>query len=185
MLEIGVQNGGSAQMWKNYFGPFAHVIGIDINPKCKEVEENNITIRIGSQSNNSFLQDIIDEFGVPDIVLDDGSHQMDDITKTFDFLFPRMRPNSVYMVEDLHTAYWERFGGGINNQSSFINKSKALIDSLNANYSEGAIEFNEFSRTVSSISFYPSIVCFEKNINNRGFGIKGGEAIAWDPRTNQ
>ena len=38
-LEIGVAKGGSLQMWKRYFGPMATIVGIDINPHCKEVED--------------------------------------------------------------------------------------------------------------------------------------------------
>ena len=53
-VEVGVQNGGSAQMWKNYFGKDAKIIGIDINPKCKELEEEGISIEIGSQSDEKF-----------------------------------------------------------------------------------------------------------------------------------
>lgn len=39
ILEIGVANGGSLQMWKNYFGNKAKIYGIDINPTCKNFEE--------------------------------------------------------------------------------------------------------------------------------------------------
>ena len=46
-LEIGVFHGGSLQMWKNYFGPRAQIIGVDINPACKAFEEDGITIEIG------------------------------------------------------------------------------------------------------------------------------------------
>lgn len=38
-VEVGVQNGGSAQMWKKYFGKSAQVVGVDINPNCKQLEE--------------------------------------------------------------------------------------------------------------------------------------------------
>jgi cephalosporin hydroxylase len=48
VLEIGVYHGGSLQMWKEYFGVHANIIGIDINPICKELEEENIKIYIGS-----------------------------------------------------------------------------------------------------------------------------------------
>ncbi len=34
ILEIGVSQGGSLQMWKNYFGSSAKIYGIDINPRC-------------------------------------------------------------------------------------------------------------------------------------------------------
>lgn len=103
-------------------------MGIDINPKFKAIEYINITICIGSQSNISFLRNIVGKFKVPDIVLDGGIHEMDDITETFDFLFPKMRPNSIYIAEVLYTADWGQLGRGINNPSSFINKAKGLID---------------------------------------------------------
>jgi len=31
-LEIGVQRGGSLKLWRDYFGPEAHIVGIDIDP---------------------------------------------------------------------------------------------------------------------------------------------------------
>src|SRR3989344_1191002 len=39
LLEIGVSQGGSLQMWKGYFGPRAVIYGADINPNCKALEE--------------------------------------------------------------------------------------------------------------------------------------------------
>ena len=49
VLEIGIQYGGSLKMWKEYFGN-AKIFGIDINPDCKNLEEQNIDIQIGSQN---------------------------------------------------------------------------------------------------------------------------------------
>ncbi len=46
ILEIGVSQGGSLQMWKDYFGPKAKIYGIDVNPQCKQLEEDNIKIFI-------------------------------------------------------------------------------------------------------------------------------------------
>ena len=34
-VEIGVANGGSLFMWRNYFGKKAEIIGIDLNPNAK------------------------------------------------------------------------------------------------------------------------------------------------------
>ena len=38
-VEVGVQHGGSVQMWKNYFGKDAKIIGVDIDPRCKQFED--------------------------------------------------------------------------------------------------------------------------------------------------
>jgi 23S rRNA U2552 (ribose-2'-O)-methylase RlmE/FtsJ len=72
VLEIGVSKGGSLQMWQRFFGPIATIVGIDINPECKQHEEPGIHVRIGDQSDPKFLQSLIDEFGTFDIVIDDG-----------------------------------------------------------------------------------------------------------------
>ncbi|MEO6786964.1 MAG: class I SAM-dependent methyltransferase [Chthoniobacteraceae bacterium] len=161
-LEIGVSKGGSLPMWQRYFGPLAKIVGIDIKPECKEHEAPGIFVRIGDQSDPAFLQSIIDEFGVPDVVLDDGSHEMRHIIKTFDFLYPRMPKNGVYMVEDLHTAYWKEYGGGKDEPGSFVNISKAFIDQLNADHSRGEIKPDVITRDTFAICFYDSIIAFEK-----------------------
>jgi hypothetical protein len=88
-LEIGVARGGSLQMWQRVFGPLAKIVGIDIQERSKSYEApGGAFVRIGDQADEQFLQSLIDEFGVPDVVLDDGSHQMEHISKTFNFLYP-------------------------------------------------------------------------------------------------
>jgi len=161
-LEIGVARGGSLQMWQRFFGPLAKIVGIDIRERSKSYEAPGTLVRIGDQADEQFLQSLIDEFGVPDIVLDDGSHQMGHIAKTFNFLYPRLPKNGVYMVEDLHTAYWDEFGGGVSKPETFINLSKEYIDRLNADHSRGQVVPNFITRQTFGISFYDSVVVFEK-----------------------
>ncbi len=55
------------RLWKRYLGPFAQIIGIDIDPACKALEEDQISIRIGDQGDPRFLQQIIDEFGIRNV----------------------------------------------------------------------------------------------------------------------
>ena len=161
-LEIGVARGGSLQMWQRFFGPLAKIVGIDIRERSKSYEAPGTFVRIGDQADEQFLQSLIDEFGVPDIVLDDGSHQMEHIAKTFNFLYPRLPKNGVYLVEDLHTAYWDEFGGGVSKPETFINLSKEYIDRLNADHSRGQVVPNFITRQTFGISFYDSVVVFEK-----------------------
>lgn len=160
--EIGVYGGGSLQMWQRYFGPNAIIVGIDINPECAQHAREGIHVRIGNQSDTAFLASVIEEFGVPDVVLDDASHHMKPTWDTFEFLYPKVPKNGVYMVEDMHTSYWPKWGGGLHEENSFINKCKKLIDELNADHAQGELEPTEFTRTTESISFYDSIVVFEK-----------------------
>lgn len=157
--EIGVFKGGSLQMWKRYFGPFATIVGLDIDPNCMIYEDHQIHVRIGDQSDEKFLQSVIDEFGAPDIILDDGSHRMEDICASFNFLYDKVSKNGVYMVEDLHTAYWDGYGGGIGREGTFVELVKSLIDSMHARHNGLPTGFAD---STFSINIYDSITAFEK-----------------------
>jgi len=173
-IEIGCGHGGSLQMWKRYFGPHARIIGIDINEECKKFEEDQVEVFIGQQQDQQFLQKVIDQVGIPDIVLDDGSHKMSHITASFQFLYPRMLKNGVYMVEDLHTAYWDEYEGGLRRSSTFIELCKNLIDELNADHSRGALPSTEFTKTTAGIHFYDSVAVFERGAYTKRFAFEVG-----------
>ena len=162
MVEIGCGAGGSLQLWKRYFGPHAQIVGIDIHLECKAFEEDQIAVRIGNQRDSAFLKRVVDEFGTPDIVLDDGSHMMTDVVATFEWLYPRTAPDGIYMVEDLHTAYWEEYQGGLNRPGTFMELCKTLLDELNADHSRGKLRPTDFTKSTQSIHFYDSIAVFER-----------------------
>jgi hypothetical protein len=177
-LEIGVARGGSLQMWQRFFGPLAKIVGIDIQERSKSYEVPGTFVRIGDQADERFLQSLIDEFGVPDVVLDDGSHRMEHISKTFNFLYPKLPKNGVYMVEDLHTAYWDEYGGGVSKPDTFINISKNFIDRLNADHTRGQVVPDFITRQTFGISFYDSVVVFEKGeVWNKEFLHRGHKPV--------
>jgi hypothetical protein len=161
-LEIGTYLGGSSHMWSRYFGPLSTIVSIDNDPSCKQYEKNNIHIRIGDQSDHNFLQSVIDEFGIPDVVLDDGSHRHYHINSSFQFLYPKMPYNSIYMVEDLHTSYQGWFDGSLNNPDTFLNKCKGYIDQIHINHTAGQVQKDPTVDGTYSMSVYDSIVVFEK-----------------------
>ena len=161
MFEIGTGEGGSCQMWKYYFGPTARIVTIDIHNK-KAFEESQIYVRTGSQADPNFLQELVAEFGAPDIVLDDGSHMMEHINVSFDVLCPRMSPKGVYLVEDLDGAYWKVRGGGLRNPNSFVERCKNLVDELNADFTGGAVTKSPMGEYLFSISFYQMLIVLEK-----------------------
>jgi 23S rRNA U2552 (ribose-2'-O)-methylase RlmE/FtsJ len=163
VLEIGISQGGSLQMWKNYFGEKAKIYGIDINPRCKELEEENINILIGSQSDRKFLRKIKTSIPKIDILIDDGGHTMNQQIVTFEELFDHVKDDGVYLCEDLHTSYLVRFGGGYKRNGTFIEYSKNFIDFLNAYFSEQrSLKVNVFTESVDSLHYYDSIVVIEK-----------------------
>ena len=170
ILEVGVFQGGSLQMWKDYFGPKARIYGIDINPNCKTLEEENIQIFIGSQSDRKFLRKVKESIPPVDILIDDGGHTMKQQKVTFNELFDHVKENGVYLCEDLHTSYHLSYGGGYRRMGTFIQKSKRLIDYLNAYHSrEPLLKVNSFTRSVHSLHFYDSILVIEKQNREKPF----------------
>jgi hypothetical protein len=161
MVEIGVFNGGSLEMWKKYLGPSARIVGIDIDPRCRKYEAPQIAVRIGDQGDAGFLQSVVDEFGPLDIVLDDGSHLPRDIATTFETLYPRLDRNGVYVVEDTATSYLPRWEGGLGREGTFIETLKGRVDELHSEYIPDT-EPTPFSRMTRSIHVYQGLVVFER-----------------------
>ncbi|GAA2848041.1 hypothetical protein GCM10010836_48650 [Aminobacter aminovorans] len=174
VLEIGVGSGGSLQMWRDYFGPRTTIIGLDIDPQCKQHEAEGIEIIIGSQADTAILDEIMRRHPKIDIALDDGSHVMSDMIATFEHLYPRIDVNGLYLVEDLHTCYWEEYGGGLRRQGSFIELIKERIDDINAMHARGVIPVSEFTRSTDSMTIYDSVVVFEKRRQGRRQAIMTG-----------
>jgi len=178
VVEIGVGQGGSLRMWKEYFGPQAHIYGIDINPACRCLEEERISILTGDQEDTVFLAGVAARIPVIDILIDDGGHTMAQQTRTFEALFPHISATGVYLCEDLHTSYWSAWGGGYRKPGSFIEYSKNLIDLLHAWHSTNAAELRveDFTRTAHSLHYYDSILVIEKHPRTKPSHHKTGVA---------
>ncbi len=177
ILEIGVYRGGSLRLWRQYFHPEAVIVGIDIDLGCKAYEDSRqkIFVEIGDQADLSFLAHVIEKFGPFDIIIDDGGHTSSQQTISFNHLYANALNNGgVYLIEDLHTNYWSKFRDA---PQSFIDFAKSLVDRLHEPYFDNFDEtrFREgdrgqrrsmnvsiFCANTRSISFYDSIVVFEK-----------------------
>ena len=163
ILEIGVQNGGSLQLYQKYFPLAEKIVGVDIDPKCKRVESGNIFVEIGSQADRDFLADVSDMHGPFDIIIDDGSHIFDHQIASFETLFPRASSTAVYIVEDTHTSYLPDFDGGVRKPDTFVEYGKLVLDQVNAPFFADASSKSAWlADHLYSVSFYDSMVVFEK-----------------------
>src|ERR1700744_4122380 len=52
ILEIGVQYGGSAEMWRKYFGEGTTIYGVDLAPRCQETDY--LKLFVGDQGSHEF-----------------------------------------------------------------------------------------------------------------------------------
>jgi hypothetical protein len=177
LLEIGIFQGGSLAMWKHYLGPKARIFGVDINPACKQFEEENVRIFIGDQADCGFLKSLAREIPRIDILIDDGGHTMQQQINTFEELFPHVQPNGIYLCEDIHTSYWRHYGGGYHRRGTFIEYSKEFIDSIHAWHSQQPhkLKVTDFTRSVSGLHFYDSILVIEKAPREKPFDVQTGQ----------
>ena len=157
LLEIGVQDGGSLQIWREYLGVHARVQGLDIEPRCASLPVD-AEVTIGDQVDPATLDAIAAGATPLNIVIDDGGHRWRDQIKTFAILFPQMADDGVYICEDVHTSYVDQFGD--DDGPTFIDYARSLVDRIHAPY-QGRLE-TPVSRLIQGIHIYDSVVVIEK-----------------------
>lgn len=157
-VEIGVKDGGSLLMWRDYLGPKARIIGIDINPVAKQLESQGFEIFIGSQSDPKFWELFFGSVGRVDIILDDGGHTFEQQIITVHSCIPRIREGGLVIVEDTHTSYDREFG--YPSKYSFIEWTKILIDNVNSRFPGVNASNLPYKDTIYSIAIFESIVAF-------------------------
>lgn len=169
LLEIGIQNGGSLDMWSKVLPTGSTITGIDIDPKCASLQlPPNVRVRIGDASDVRVLQDLLGDAEF-DIIVDDGSHRSSHIISTFRACFPRLAGDGIYFVEDVHASYWPEFGGGFRAAGAAMEWFKGLADALNTDHFRpvdiarpGVDELQAFGKYLQSISFFDSIIAITK-----------------------
>ena len=167
-VEVGVLHGGSLFMWREFFGPKARIIGIDLNPRAKKWEEEGFEIRIGNQSDPSFWRELTSEVGPIDIFLDDGGHTYMQQIITAECVVDSISDGGILVVEDTHTSFMKGFG---DQNFSFIKYAKLWIDKINSRFS--AFNTDQNGAKIWSVEFFDSIVAFK--INREASGLKSEE----------
>jgi hypothetical protein len=158
-IEVGVYNGGSLFMWRDYFGPKARIIGVEFNPLAKKWEKDGFEIYIGNQADPQFWTSLFNKIGCVDIVLDDGGHTNQQQIVTCDQCIPKIRNGGMMIVEDVHSSYMTRFGNP--SKYSFIEWAKKLVNDVNSRFDGLSIKPSNMKNYVYSIEFFESIVCFK------------------------
>lgn len=106
ICEIGTWQGASVKTWREYFyNPLAKVVGFDHSPEWMPGPEDGITVEVGSQEDAAFQADFGRRHGNFDIIIDDGGHKPQQHLASLDALWPFLKPNGWYAVEDLHSIW--------------------------------------------------------------------------------
>lgn len=202
LLEIGVQNGGSLELWARYFCAARILIGSDIDERCGELtfEDDRIRVVVGDATEAGVQQTIASLSEGFDVVIDDGSHRSPDIIAAFIALYPRLAEGGVYIIEDLHCSYAASFGGGLHTQRSALGFLRRLIDVVNqdhwglptsaAEHLQSLVdeplpqEFLASLTTIASLEFFDSVCVVRRDGGpspRLGTRIVAGSIAAVDP----
>jgi len=163
VLEIGVLGGGSLRMWRDYF-PVSHIHGLDINPAAAFTEPR-ISVHIGSQADQAVLA-AINPGGTFDLVIDDGSHLVDDQLITFRELWPRVAPGGLYVMEDMRCSYGDLTeesrtwpGRPFQPPAANFHNDRGRIDSLALGLIDG---MDRLTGDVAAVHFWPMMIVILK-----------------------
>jgi hypothetical protein len=182
ILEIGVKDGDSLQIWKDYFHEESEIYGIEINQEpLKDFKLERTKIFFGSQTDMVFLNKVLGEMGKVDIIIDDGGHTQDQLITSFNFLFEHaLKDGGVYVMEDLGCSYWWKWSGGLINPNSIINFLKQKIDGLNYRFWKGDrqdyipipnvknVDATFQDENIFSLTFSKGMCFIKKNNNKTG-----------------
>ena len=88
---------------------------------------------------------------------------MEHIPVTLKYLFHHLSYGGIYVIEDLHTAYWKTFGGGYRSKGNFFGLLMDLVDDMHHWYHTNKLKQDAISNECSGIHIHDSIVVLEKN----------------------
>lgn len=205
IMEIGVQNGGSLEIWRKIYPDSELILGVDIVPECADQKfEGDVLVEILDASLDKSAQELHSKYGTFDLIIDDGSHRSEEIINAFINLFPLLNDGGKYIIEDLHADYWSEFNGGLGNPSGAQAFLKKLVDLVNFEHWAmpiGPIEIfspNEkitpevaklLTKRVKKIEFLNSLclisVCERNNDNLLGARIVRGSIAEINPKVTE
>jgi hypothetical protein len=156
ILEIGVLAGESLRLWKDWFSHAASiptVVGIDnrlMDNVGLAMAKAGIEIELADAGEYTAM-DAIGSRWRPHIVIDDGSHLAADQETALEALWPHLRPGGLYIIEDLHTAYWKGYG--------------SILGLLTGDWIGRMNGHGEESLTdgIASVRFWPGLAVIEKS----------------------
>jgi SAM-dependent methyltransferase len=135
LLELGVNQGGSLLMWRDYF-PKGVVAGLDFRLFQLADDTGRVRIYQGRQEDLGLLTRIAGEVAPEgfDVIIDDCSHIAEQARASFWHLFDNhLKPGGLYSIEDWGTGYWARWPDGrpydgVNHSAGMVGFVKELVD---------------------------------------------------------
>lgn len=100
LLEIGVANGEGLELFRELF-PYARLVGVDNRPSARWPDGAQ---RVVADQASTALPELVG--GTFEIIVDDASHDNELTRRTWQNMWPSVKPGGTYVVED-----WSHAGG--------------------------------------------------------------------------
>jgi SAM-dependent methyltransferase len=113
LLELGIWNGDSLEMWRDSL-PNATIVGVDIGPPELELGPRVHVLR-GDQTDGPFLAGMATEHAPEgfDVIIDDASHYGAFTARSLQTLYmDHLKPGGIYIIEDWGTGYLANWHDG-------------------------------------------------------------------------
>jgi hypothetical protein len=168
LIEVGILDGGSLFMWRDWLGDQARIIGVDLNPEATKWRDSGFEIFIGDQGDPAFWKSVLAEIGPFDALIDDGGHQSFQQIVTATEALRAANHACLIVVEDTSSSFMADFES--HGKHSFLQFAKAATDLLvgrlfsmypnrfPVSYNESSVE--EFKH-VFSVQFFPGLVALQ------------------------
>jgi predicted O-methyltransferase YrrM len=184
LLEIGVQNGGSLEIWAKYFPNAEHIVGCDIDERCRALTYSDLRIRVfvGDATQSATCAAIASHSPSFDVVIEDGSHIPKDVIAAFLLYWPQVKPGGMFIAEDLHCDYFPSHQGSIRRRDTANRFFMSLTQLVNYEHWQGVVPpvslFGDFptvtasiaqgwTDSIAAISFHNSVVVIHKALEAR------------------
>ena len=179
LLEIGVQNGGSLEIWAQYFASAQIIVGCDIDAKCADLnfEDSRIHVVVENATLATTRETVARLSPAIDVVIDDGSHIPRDVIAAFLSYWPMVTPGGLFIAEDLHCDYFPGHEGGIARRNLSNRFFAELVHIINLEHWRGVqsiphllrdfaprelVEQAQLADSIASISFHNSVAVIRK-----------------------
>jgi hypothetical protein len=183
LLEIGVQNGGSLDIWSKFLPDATSIVGCDIDARCAALtyDDPRISVIVGDATQPVARDAILAKRTKFDVVIDDGSHVPKDVIAAFSLYWPHIEPGGLFIAEDLHCDYFPTHQGGIARGDIATRFFAELAHVINFEHwkdeaqlriifqrfpSLAGVQMTSVIGTIRSISFHNSVVVIEKAMSS-------------------
>lgn len=146
ILELGTYKGDSTKILASFFRN-SRILTLDIQPRNIDFSRfRNVHALQADQTDRPTLERICGEWSPDgfDIVIDDAAHVGCHSLRSYEILFPRVKPGGFYVVEDWGTGYWPDWPDGAVSAPVALAEDAGALPRRIVSHDHGMVGFVKF-----------------------------------------